>query len=107
MAQSIKKRIQSHPSARKEVEKFPEEMREKFWTLVLELAHCGSLEYPDGRKLRGHDLFEMRVKSGGVYRCLYSYWGDEIVLLSAFQKKSQKTPIREIEKAKTRRDNLD
>lgn len=106
MAQSISKTVRMHPSARKEIEMFSKEVRKKFWAQFLELAHCGSLEYPDGRKLAGYDLFEIRVKQSGVYRCLYTYWGDEIILLSAFQKKSQKTPRREIEKAIKRRNNL-
>lgn len=85
---------------------FPKEVKKELRILISELAYYGSLEYPNGRKLRGYDLFEIRVKLEGAYRCLYTYWGNEIILLSAFQKKTQKTPIREIEKVIKRRNNL-
>lgn len=46
-------------------------------------------------------LFEIRVESGGnIYR-VFSFFdkGQLIILINGFQKKSQKTPTREIEKA--------
>lgn len=46
-------------------------------------------------------LYEVRVEVGGnIYR-IFSFFdeGNLVVLCNAFQKKTQKTPIREIEKA--------
>ena len=38
-----------------------------------------------------------------IYRSLYAYLGKEvIIILSAFIKKTQKTPIKEIQKARNR-----
>lgn len=58
------------------------------------------------KKLSGtNDLWEIRVQSGNnIYRFLGFMDGDNIVILNhAFQKKSQKTPIKEIAIAETRR----
>ena len=46
------------------------------------------------------ELFEIRVTRGGIYRGFYAYLrGRYIVILHFFQKKTQKTPKSEIEKA--------
>lgn len=49
-------------------------------------------------------LWELRRASGGnIYRLMYFFFsGRKIVFLHGFQKKSQKTPRREIETAQTR-----
>lgn len=55
------------------------------------------------KSLKGSDgLFEIRVKVGSnIYR-IFSFFdeGNLVILLHGFQKKSQKTPTKEIEKAK-------
>ena len=55
------------------------------------------------KHLEGTDgLFEIRIKVGSdIYRiiCFFDE-GNLIILLNGFQKKSEKTPSREIEKAK-------
>jgi len=52
-------------------------------------------------------LWELRRASGGnIYRLLYFFFtGRKIVFLHGFQKKSQKTPCREIETAQARMDD--
>ena len=49
-----------------------------------------------------HGLFEVRVEEGGnIYRifcCMDE--GNLVILFNGFQKKTQKTPLREIERAK-------
>jgi phage-related protein len=68
---------------------------------VLELK--GKLTFPEGKKLHGTKIWEMRVKERGEWRGLYSYVRrNEILLLRFFRKKIQKTPIREIKLAKHR-----
>lgn len=49
----------------------------------------------------GGKLYELRMESNtNIYRILYIFFtGRQIVLLHAFQKKSQKTPTQEIETA--------
>ena len=90
-------------NARKELSTFPISIRKDFGALIKELKAFGTLQYPDSRKLSGYNLFEMRVKKGEIYRCIYCYIKDNIVILSAFKKKTQKTPLREIQKALRRK----
>lgn len=57
-----------------------------------------SLNEPVSKKMKGYDLYELRPVP---YRIFYAtFKGDEFVLLHYFYKKSNKTPQREIEKAK-------
>lgn len=56
--------------------------------------------YPLVRPIEGR-LWELRIGSQtNIYRVFYFFWtGRQIVLLHAFQKKTQKTPNREIQVA--------
>ncbi len=49
-------------------------------------------------------LYELRIKDlKGIYRIIYfAYTGQEFIMLNGFIKKTQKTPKKEIELAKTR-----
>ncbi len=49
-------------------------------------------------------LYELRIKDQkGIYRIIYfAYTGQEFIMLNGFVKKTQKTPKKEIELAKTR-----
>lgn len=106
MTQYHRKKVFLEHRADKEMHKLPKPIRDEFDVLFAILHNTGSLSYPQGRKLSSYDLFEIRVKRQNIYRCIYCYYKDSIVILSAFQKKSQKTPIKEIEKALNRKNNL-
>ncbi len=106
MTQSNSKTIYVHFNAKKEIRAFPEEVKDEIKILVAQLAHYGTLEYPEGKKFLGYDLFEMGIYIGGAFRCFYCYFKEDIVILSAFQKKSQRTPRREIQKALKRKNIL-
>lgn len=106
MAQYTSKDIYLQNNAEREFEDFPLEVQTEYISLMNELGSFGKLEYPEGKKLRGYDLFEMRLKMNGEYRAIYTYTPKGIVILSAFKKKSQKTPLREIEKALKRKRKL-
>ena len=88
----------------KEILSFPQRVQEKFASCIKILERKGELQYPDARKLRSEkNLFEIRVKYKGEWRMIYTYViKNRILMLSAFHKKSQKTPIEEIEKARKR-----
>jgi phage-related protein len=51
------------------------------------------------KKLSGSDLWEVRVEyAGNIYRILAAFAkGNRVILLHAFQKKSQKTPRQDME----------
>lgn len=100
----VKKIIEVNNSARKELRKFPRPVQVKFKAMFEILEEEGKLEEPYAKKLGGKDtLFEIRVKYKGQWRAIYAYLsGNIIIILSAFIKKTQKTPLREIEKARKR-----
>lgn len=69
-----------------------------------------SLGAPYVRKLAGRELWELRTRVGGdAYRTFYfAHAGRKFVLVHAFQKKSQKTPEKELQTAESRmKDYLD
>jgi phage-related protein len=74
--------------------------------LFFELNQRGCLEPPDAKKLGNTDLFEVRINKNGTWRCIYAYKDDYIVLLTAFQKKTMKTPLKQIHTSLQRLNNL-
>ncbi|MFH1863856.1 MAG: type II toxin-antitoxin system RelE/ParE family toxin [bacterium] len=98
----MKKVIKYDKNALDELEKFSSKVRTSFLGLINNLSEDGRLEYPDARKITG-DMFEMRVISGGAFRGFYAYvYKNLIVILHFFQKKSQKTPIKNLKIAERR-----
>lgn len=97
----MKKEIVITPQADKYLAGLPEAVQAEFMADFDVLAETGRLEFPAARMLQ-RGLFEIRVAAGGnAYRTLYCYAsGDRIWILSGFTKKTQKTPEREIDKAK-------
>lgn len=65
-----------------------------------------NLGMPHSKKMT-RDLYELRIRGKVEVRVLYTFRGTEIYLLHAFQKKSQKTPVRELEAALKRLHTLD
>ena len=73
--------------AEKELKKFSQPVQLKFQALFEILEEDGKLEEPFGKKLSGRrNLFEIRVRQ-------------DLIILCALVKKTQKTPIMELEKA--------
>jgi phage-related protein len=98
----MKKNIFVDKNAQKELREFSEEVQLEFeaYFKILELE--GKLELPQARKVT-RDLFEIRVKFQGEYRGFYAYIGKlDIVVLHFFRKKTQKTPIKDLELAQRR-----
>lgn len=99
--QYVGKAVLIDKRAEKELEKFSRPVQLKFQALFEILEEDGKLEEPFGKKLSGkEDLFEIRVRQNGQWRALYTYLGkNSIIILCAFVKKTQKTPIMELNKA--------
>jgi phage-related protein len=98
----VKKIVRFDKRAVKELQKFPATIQAKAKAIVEVLVRDGNLIEPYGKKI-DHDLFEIRVKHRGQWRLLYAYLiNDYIIVLSAFHKKTQKTPLEELHKAQTR-----
>ncbi len=97
----MKKRVSIDLRAQKEIAKFPKPVRAKLRSYVDILTETGQLHEPFAKKLLGQPaLYEIRIKYQGAWRILYAYLdAAEVILLSAFQKKTQKTPSKELQKA--------
>ncbi len=63
--------------------------------------HGPILGMPYSKKLT-KELYELRIRGKQEIRIIYSFIDGAIYLLHAFQKKTQKTPVKEIETANKR-----
>ena len=98
----MNKLVQIDKKAEKELSTFPRGAQIKFRVLITILEEEGKLELPEGKKL-SKGLFEMRFSYENTYRSIYAYLDNEIIIvLSAFVKKTQKTPLKELDKAQKR-----
>ncbi len=98
----MKKSIIFDARAVKELEKFERDAQLAFQSYITILSSEGRLEFPDARKITA-EIFEIRVECKGAYRGLYAYVGkDFIIILHFFNKKSQKTPLKNIAVARQR-----
>ena len=98
-----KKRVAITTEATNFLMEQPPAVIQEFQTLTDRLENSGRLEYPDAKKIAGEKgLFELRMKiKPHQYRFFYCYDdGSLIWVLSGFIKKTQKTPVQEIRKAK-------
>ncbi|OGV93220.1 hypothetical protein A3B57_02235 [Microgenomates group bacterium RIFCSPLOWO2_01_FULL_47_10] len=98
----MKKVVILDPQADKEFCKLEDDVQDEFLSLIKMLTENGKLEYPDGKKI-DKQLFEARVKIKNIYRGFYAYIrNNQIVILHLFQKKTQKTPLRNLKLAHKR-----
>lgn len=93
-------------SALKNIRSFPDEIRREIGYLIFKLQIGEKLEMPFSRAIPtiGKNCYELRVKGeDGIYRVFYLLKiKGKIMVFHAFQKKSQKTPKKEIETGKKR-----
>lgn len=102
-----KKKVEFCEGAQKEFIALPRIVIEKFNKIFFKLERDGQLQEPDGKKLGNTGLFEIRVRVQGQWRGLFVYhFEDTVIILKIFQKKTQKTPIQEINTALKRLSNL-
>ena len=88
--------------ALKELHEFRSEIQREFQAYIAILASEGKLEFPEARKV-AKELFEIRITQKEVYRGFYAYIkGQYVVILHFFQKKTQKTPLKNIKLAQQR-----
>ncbi len=98
----MKKQVEIDVRAVKEIESFDEEVQIRIAASLEILSRDGFLKEPYAKRI-DEDLFEIRVKYKGQWRAIYAYLRKtKIIVLSAFQKKTQKTPPKEIKKAQKR-----
>ena len=87
----------------KEIQGFSEKVKLDLFELVNDLSSGLSLSMPLSKKMlgMGKNVFELRLKDrNGIFRVIYFIKKEEaIYLIHAFQKKTQKTPKRNIDLA--------
>lgn len=92
----MRKTVYLDSKAKKSLDKLPHDVQEEFYARFLVLEQEGKLEMPYAKKLN-KQLFEIRVKVDNIYRGFYAYLNsDQIVILHIFNKKTQKTPLKEV-----------
>lgn len=81
----------------------PPQRRKIGWTIRLLQENATTLAEPHCKHLGG-GLWELRTQvEGDAFRCLYVIWTEErLLILHVFQKKTPKTPTREIYLARRR-----
>lgn len=79
----------------------PKKVQDKIlWTIRL-VTHIRVVPSDYLKHLEGTDLYEIRISSGSNIFRIFCFFddGNLVILLNAFQKKTQKTPKKEIDKA--------
>jgi phage-related protein len=86
---------------KREIDEFPLEVKEELLDAISDLKAGVLLSMPLSRKMEGMGagVFELRFKErSGIYRVIYLVKkGDAIYLIHGFQKKTNKTPKKNIE----------
>ena len=93
-----------NPSVQADLDGWPAGLRARYRALVLRmLEHGPDLGMPHTRAMGG-GLYEIRAKAAeGIGRALYcTRVGQRIVILHAFVKKTDKTPVRDLTLARWR-----
>jgi phage-related protein len=89
-------------NAKKEIRAFPDSVLAIADGLFNILKREGKLDAEYAKKIE-RNIFEIRIKHQGQWRILYAYAAtDYVIVLSGFLKKTQKTPLKELGKARKR-----
>jgi len=95
-----------HPTVQKVVRALSREMRKEVGKLIMGLQLGATYSMPTSKPMPsvGKGVEELRIKDAtGAFRIFYlARLQDKVVVFHAFKKKTQKTPLKEIETAKTR-----
>lgn len=93
-------------TAKKTVRAFSTEVKRELGALLMILQNGGVLGPPQSKSMKQvhPSAFELRIKdASGIYRVFYVFLDKgQILVPHAFTKKTQKTPLKEIETAKKR-----
>ncbi|TCD47559.1 type II toxin-antitoxin system RelE/ParE family toxin [Chlorobium sp. N1] len=93
-----------HPSIEATISGWPVSVKADYRRISLLLTEYGPQVRMPNTKALGSGLFEMRPKGrDGIGRAFYCYVkGKKIIVLHAFIKKTQKTPLKEMRLARKR-----
>jgi phage-related protein len=95
-----------HPSALAAIRNFPESARQAMGQALLDLQYGARIGMPLSRPMPtiAPGVHELRIKDdAGIYRAFYLLrFHGGVIIFHAFAKKTQKTPLREINTARKR-----
>lgn len=95
-----------HPAARAAIRLFPEEVRRELGKAIFDLQKGEELAMPVSRPMPSvyTGVSELRIRDrSGIYRVFYYRQSSRgILVFHGFVKKTQRTPKRELEVARTR-----
>ena len=95
-----------HPKAREAIRTFPEEVRREIGKAIFDLQKGRTIGMPLSRPMPTVALGveELRIRDrAGIYRTLYfTKSSRDILIFHAFVKKTQKTPLQEINLGRNR-----
>lgn len=97
------KPIEFHGNSRKNIKNFPDEAKQESGHQLFRVQN--DLDPVDWKPMQsiGPGVREIRIKSEGQYRIIYvAKFNDAVHVLHAFQKKTQKTPQKDINIARQR-----
>lgn len=98
----MKKIVRVDYRANDELKRFSPEVQFKFKGCFRTLEADGRLEFPESKKI-DKNLFEIRINFEGAYRGFYAYIkGTYVIILHAFKKTSQKTPLKNLKISRKR-----
>src|SRR4051794_8729576 len=90
-----------HPKALEAIRSFPREARHDLGEAILDVQHGARLTMPLSRPMPsvGPGVQELRVRdASGIYRAFYIVRTERgVIVVHAFEKRTQKTPRHEIE----------
>jgi phage-related protein len=99
--------VKYHVKALKELQELDEKVQVKFLALFSNLEEGEVLPRTKYKKLAGRNLFEARVKHNtNIFRAIVAVVKPDLIILLIFQKKTQKTPQKEITTAIKRLNDL-
>jgi len=102
----VMKRTAFHHSIQETIRSFPIGIKKALGKTILELQHGASIGMPLSKAMPSvaKGAHEIRLKDkDGIYRVFYfTKVKDKILIFHAFQKKTQKTPKKDIDLAKKR-----
>jgi phage-related protein len=98
-------KVEAHPLASEEIDALPKALRARMYRLMATITEYGldQLREPHVKHLEGK-MWELRAKAvEGIARGIYvAVEGRRVLILHAFEKKTDKTPLRALALARQR-----
>ncbi len=100
MEQKFKKRFIELPDVEKFMGNQKQGIFDEYTLIKTELQINGMLSMPKAEKIKGRNLFAIRVMQAGNVRIFYTYGKDDIIWgIHAYTKKTQQIPEHELKYA--------